>query len=80
MKLYRIFLIASLISTFAVLGCGDSGGGGLSAGDACSGPRCTANDALRGTCEAEFNQCLNTGFNQEECLLGAEAVCGGVPF
>ena len=76
MKLHRVFLIALMTSVFAVAGCGDSGGG--NAGNACSGPICQANDVLRGTCEAEFNDCINRNVNEEECLLAAELVCGGI--
>ena len=75
MKLHRVFLIALMTSVFAVVGCGDSGG---NAGNACSGPICQANDGLRATCEAEFNDCINRNVNEEECLLAAELVCGGI--
>jgi len=79
MKLHKVFLIALLTSVFAVVGCGDDGGsGGGNAGDACSGPICQANDVLRGTCEAEFNECIEKGINEAECILAAEVICGGV--
>ena len=75
MKLYRVFLIALMTSAFAVVGCGDSGG---NAGNACSGPICQANDVLRGTCEAEFNECIERGTREQECIVGAELVCGNI--
>ena len=77
MKLHRVFLIGLMTSVFAVVGCNDDGGGG-NAGNACSGPICQANDVLRGTCEAEFNDCIERNINEEECLLAAEVICGGV--
>jgi hypothetical protein len=73
MKLHRVFLIALMTSVFAVVGCGDSGG---NAGNACSGARCQANDVLRGTCEAEYNDCIARGVNEGECVVAAEAICG----
>ena len=81
MKLSRLFMIALLVGTMGVIGCGDDGGsnnGGGNAGEACSGPRCANNDALRVACEAEFGDCVDRGVNVEECLLGAEAACGGI--
>ena len=55
MKLYRVFLIALMTSAFAVVGCGDSGGGGQSASevrDACD------NSNLKGACESAYNTCV----------------------
>ena len=78
MKLRRVFMIALMTSAFAVVGCGDDGGGGGNAGDACNGPICQANDVLRGTCEAEFNDCIERGVNEEECIVAAEVICGGI--
>ena len=75
MKLSRLFVIALLAGTLGVIGCGSSSGGG-DAAEACSGPRCANNDALRAACETEFNQCVDTGVNVEECVLGAELACG----
>jgi hypothetical protein len=77
MKLSRLFMIALLVGTMGAIGCGDSGGG-ANAGEACSGPRCANNDALRVACESEFNDCVDRGVNVEECVLGAEAACGGI--
>jgi hypothetical protein len=76
MKLYKVFLIVLMTSAFAVVGCGDGGGG--DAGNACSGPICRANDVLRGTCEAEFNDCIERGVNTEECFAAAALVCGNI--
>ena len=76
MKLYRVFLIVLMTSAFAVVGCGDSGGG--DAGNACSGPICQANSALRQTCEQAFNECVQRGVNTEECLAAAALVCGNI--
>jgi hypothetical protein len=75
MKLYRVFLIASLISTFAVLGCGDSGSGGSgqSADEVCSG---CVNDVVRGACVTEYNRCVDANPNDAECPAGAQALCG----
>ena len=75
MKLYRVFLIVLMTSAFAVVGCGDSGG---DAANACSGPICQANSALKQTCEREFNECVQRGVNTEECLAAAALVCGNI--
>jgi hypothetical protein len=83
MKLSRLFMIALLVGTMGVIGCGDdsssgngNGNGGGNAGEACSGPRCANNDALRVACEAEFGDCVDRGVNVEECVAGAELACG----
>lgn len=55
MKLYRVFLIALMTSTFAVVGCGDSG---QSASEVCNACKV---EALRGECEEVFNLCVATG-------------------
>jgi hypothetical protein len=75
MKLYRVFLIASLISTLAALGCGDDGGGGSgqSASQVCAD---CANDVVRAACVEEYNQCINANPNDAECPIGAQALCG----
>ena len=87
MKVSNIFCAALLAGSLAVIGCGsDDGGsnngggnsnGGGNAGEACSGPRCANNDALRVACEEEFDQCVATGVNVEECVVVAELACGG---
>ena len=85
MKLSRLFVIALLVGTMGVIGCGSdsssgdgngNGNGGGNAAEACSGPRCANNDALRVLCETEFDQCVDTGVNVGECVVVAEAACG----
>lgn len=80
MKISKLFFALVMMGALAVLGCGDSGssGGGQSAGEACSGPVCEANDVLRGTCETGFNRCVDTGVNVDECVVAAAAICGNV--
>ena len=81
MKLSRLFVIALLVGTMGVIGCGSDsssgdGNGGGDAAEACSGPRCANNEALRVACETDFDPCVDTGVNVEECVLGAELACG----
>jgi len=78
MKVSKLFFALVMMGALAVLGCGDSNSGGQNAGEACSGPRCEANDALRATCETEFNLCVDTGVNVDECVVAAAAICGNV--
>jgi len=83
MNVSKLFCMVLLAGSLAVIGCGSDDGGSSSngngdpnAGEACSGPKCEANDALRETCESEFDQCANTGVNVDECLVVAQAACG----
>ena len=69
MKLHRVFLIALMTSVFAVVGCGDSGGG--SASEVCD--ECE-NQSDRGLCEAAYNNCKDLP-NLDECVLGSLALC-----
>ena len=72
MKLYKVFLIALVASSFAVLGCGD--GGGQSASEVCDA---CDNQNLRGACEATYNACINVDRGgSEECAVLALADCG----
>ena len=77
MKLYRVFLIALLAGTFAVVGCNDepsSSGGGNGGGevcDACDVP------ALKGACETTYNLCIQDDVGTpEDCAVAALLTCG----
>ena len=76
MKLHRLFLIALLTTTFAVVGCGDSGGSG-DANQACTGPLCDANELSRTTCVESFNNCVNQGNSLDQCNDLARTICVG---
>jgi hypothetical protein len=80
MNVSKLFCMVLLAGSLAVIGCGSDDGGsnnnGNGGGDACSGPRCANNDAVRVACEAEFNDCVDRGVNVEECVAGAELACG----
>jgi len=89
MNVSKLFCTVLLAGSLAVIGCGSDDGGssngngngngnGGNAAEACSGPRCAANDALRAACETEFDQCVDTGVNVDECVVGAELACGEV--
>jgi hypothetical protein len=73
MKLSRLFMIALLVGTMGVIGCGDSGSGGESASQVCAD---CANDVVRAACVEEYNQCIAANPNDAECPLGAQALCG----
>ena len=72
MKLSKLFLMAVLVGTFAVIGCDSSSGGSASeVCDACD------NQSLKGVCESTYNTCLNVdGGGHEECVVIALATCG----
>jgi len=72
MKLHRIFLVALMASAFAVVGCGDDGGGDASSVcDACDSA------ALKPTCETVYNVCIqDDAGSSEDCAVGALAACG----
>ena len=85
MKLSKLFLTLLLAGTLSMIGCGDDGGGsgsggsngnGTSAGEACDGPDCANDPEEKAVCEAAFNACIDTGINVEECVIGAELICG----
>ena len=72
MKLSRLFMIALLVGTMGVIGCGDSGGGGgQSASEVCDACENQSDIAL---CEAGYNQCKDLP-NQDECVLASLALC-----
>lgn len=76
MKLHRLFLMALLTTTFAVLGCGDSGGSGNGgAGAACDGPLCQASEASRTLCVTTYNECVAEGGSAEACAESVEFIC-----
>ena len=71
MKLYRAFLIALMISAFAVVGCGDGGGSGGQGADAvCAECENQGDIAL---CVATYNSCNNP--DETECRVLALAAC-----
>jgi hypothetical protein len=74
-------MIALLVGTMGVIGCGsDDGGsnnngngnGGGNADEVCSG---CVDDLGRAACVKEYNQCVAIGINVEECPVGAQAAC-----
>ena len=78
-KLVNAIFVVALLSSVAIIGCGDSGGSGgsgTSAGEACSGPDCVNDPEEKAVCEAGFNECVDRGVNVEECVIGAELICG----
>jgi hypothetical protein len=94
MKPSRIFLVALLVGTLGVLGCGDDDNGGGTAGTggsgtggsggivdsatACGGADCQGEEVQRAACEREYNLCLEVNPKPEECLAGAEVFCGNI--
>ncbi len=74
MKRLQAILFAALLGGAAIVGCGS--GSGTSAADACGGPDCATDPVLRQACETEFNRCVDRGIDVNECVAGAEAVCG----
>ena len=76
MKLSRLFMIALLVGTMGVIGCGDDGGGSNGGGNASEVCADCANDVVRAACVEEYNQCIAANPNDAECPLGAQALCG----
>ena len=74
MKLSRLFMIALLVGTMGVIGCGDSGGGGQSASEVCDA---CENQSHRGFCETGYNNCKN-GPNLDECVAFSLAACSAL--
>ena len=72
MKLHRIFLVALMASAFAVVGCGDDGGGDASSVcDACDA------DALKPNCETVYNVCIqDDAGSAEDCAAAGLLACG----
>ena len=72
MKLYKVFLIALLMGTFALIGCGGSGDAS-SVCDACDV------SSLKGACENTYNICIQEDAgSSEDCKVAALLVCGAV--
>ena len=73
MKLSKLFLIALLSSTFALLGCDSGSGDASSVCDACD------SSALKGTCETVYNACIqDDAGSAEDCAVAALLTCGVV--
>ena len=73
MKLSKLFLIALLSSTFALLGCDSSSSNASSVCDACD------NSALKGACESVYNVCIqDDAGSAEDCAIAALLACGVV--
>ena len=77
MKLSRIFLMAVLVGTLGVIGCGDSGSGGSDdPSELCNVDLCAASAALKTQCETAVGICLDEpNANRDECLVIISQIC-----
>jgi len=74
MRLNRLFWIALVTATFAVVGCGDNNNNNAS--DVCNG---CDNQSLRGACERTYNLCIQDDLGgEEDCAVAALLTCGVV--
>ena len=71
MKLYRAFLIALMISPFAVVGCGDGGGSGGQGADAVCAE--CENQGDIPLCVTAYNSCNNP--DEGACAAAALLTC-----
>ena len=81
MKLSKLFVIALLAGTLAVIGCGSDdsssgNGNGIDPNERCNVKGCIENEGLRTVCIDEFNDCVDKGGDPEKCIVGAVETCG----
>ncbi len=74
MKLSKLFVVALLVGTLGVIGCGDDNGGG-DASSVCSA--CDAPDRIP-ACEERYDDCRALDQTGEECAVIALEQCGAL--
>jgi len=78
MKLHKFFLIALLVGTFAVIGCGDNNSVTDQANDLCNRELCQTQPALKERCVDIVAACLDEpAANRDECAILAGETCDG---
>jgi hypothetical protein len=82
MKLSRLFMIALLVGTLGVIGCGDdsssgNGNGNGTGGTPSNGSVCDdcENQSDIGLCEAAYDRCKDLPSPNNECVIGSLALC-----
>jgi len=85
MKLRKLFLVALLVGTLGVIGCGDDettggtgGTGGFDFDTACDRGLCLQSDVLKAECETLVAACrTEPSANQDECIIIITEKCDG---
>jgi len=77
MKLSRLFMIALLVGTMGVIGCGsDSSSGGVDPNELCNVQLCIENATLKQVCIDEINDCIATERGTtEQCVAFGTETC-----
>jgi hypothetical protein len=83
MKLRRLFLVALMAASLAVMGCGDEttatgGTGDFDFDTACDRELCLESDTLKMECETLVAACrTEPAANQDECIILITEKCDG---
>ena len=81
MKLSRLFMIALLVGTMGVIGCGDDSSSSGNGGDVdpnaeCNVGVCIENATFKQICIDEINDCIATGRGTtEQCIAFGTETC-----